>query len=497
MRSKFFINTLILTLSNILTGALAFIFTVILSREIGSRGMGLYQLVAPLYTMFLFFTGGGITVSISKITAEKKALGKTREMYNTIKAACIFEIIWSIFITTLLILLSGFVSKNILNDDRTLLSILSFCPALIIVSISSVFKGVFYGYQKILEPAIIDVLEKAVRILSIYVLIQTFKGYDINIKSAAAFISLSLGELSSLILLYICYLRFKHSTPPMGKSDNSLQLLFNLLKLSIPLALNGILSTMFNSIIAILIPKRLSIAGIPYEEAISLLGKLQGMAMNIIFFPSIILSSLSTILIPSLSEGVAFKNYKILNHRINTTFKFTMVVAFASLSILLNASKEIAMFIYKDSSVGKIIYYLSFGIPIVYFEIMSFSILNGLGKQFNLLINSIILSLIDVLLIYFIMPIPSINIYGYSINFIVSALVGIFLNIKCILDTLDNFKFDLFNIIILPLFIGILNYIVGSIIKNIIPIHMYIFICYLIYGTLYLVLSKLSTSKKI
>lgn len=72
MRSKFFINTLLLTISNILTGALAFIFTVILSREIGARGVGLYQLVAPLYTLFLFFTGGGVTVSISKIAAEKK-----------------------------------------------------------------------------------------------------------------------------------------------------------------------------------------------------------------------------------------------------------------------------------------------------------------------------------------------------------------------------------------------------------------------------------------
>lgn len=494
MRSKFFINTFILTLSNILTGALAFLFTVILSREIGSKGMGLYQLVSPLYTMFLFFTGGGVTVSLSKISAEKKALGKTRELYNTIKVTCIFEIIWSVFITTILVILSSFVSKNILNDDRTQLSILFFCPALIIVSISSVFKGVFYGYQKILEPAIIDVLEKAIRIISIYLLIQTFKGYDIHIKSAAAYISLSIGELSSLILLFVCFINFKRKNPPMGKSDNSLQLLFNLLKLSIPLALNGILSTMFSSIIAILIPKRLHIAGIPYEDSISMLGKLQGMAMNVVFFPAIIISSLSTILIPSLSEGIAFKNYKILNHRINTTIKFTMAIAFASCAIFLNSSKDISMFIYKDSSVGSLIYYLSFGLPIVYFEILSFSILNGLGKQFNLLINSILISFIDITLIYFLMAIPSINIYGYCINFAISALIGLILNVKCIYKTLQGFNFDLYKNIILPLLIGIFIYILGTILKNLLSIQLFILVCYMLYGLIFITTQKLSFS---
>ncbi|WDC83483.1 polysaccharide biosynthesis C-terminal domain-containing protein [Caloramator sp. mosi_1] len=388
-----------------------------------------------------------------------------------------------------------FCFKNILNDDRTQLSILCFCPALIIVSISSIFKGVFYGYQKVLEPAIIDVLEKAIRILSIYLLIQVLKGYDINIKSAAAYLALSIGELTSLILLFICFINFKHQNPPTGKSDNSLQLLFNLLKLSIPLALNGILSTMFSSIIAILIPKRLHIAGLPYEESISMLGKLQGMAMNVVFFPAIIISSLSTLLIPSISEEIAFKNYKILNHRINTTIKFAMAVAFASCAILLNSSKEISMFIYKDSSVGNLIYYLSIGLPIVYFEILTFSILNGLGKQFNLLINSIFVSLIDITLIYFLMAIPQINIYGYCINFAISGATGAIINLTCIYKTLKGFNFDFYKNIIIPLLIGVLVYIIGSILVKLLPVQMFILICYLIYASVFILTQKLSFSK--
>lgn len=291
-------------------------------------------------------------------------------------------------------------------------------------------------------------------------------------------------------MLYIYYIKFKINNIALGKSDNSIQLLFNLIKLSVPLALNGILTTIFSSIIAILIPKRLSIAGIPYEEAISLLGKLQGMALNIIFFPAIILSSLSVILIPSLSESIAFKNYRLLNHRINMTIKFTMVVALSTLAILLNKSNDIAYLIYKDYSIGNIIYYLSFGLPIVYYEIISFSILNGLGKQLELLINSIIISISDIIIIYFFMSIPSINIYGYSINFIFSALLGATLNTIYIKNTLQSFKFDFFKNLIIPILISVFVFILGTIFKEVLSTPVFIFLSYFIYAVIFITIEK-------
>jgi stage V sporulation protein B len=458
-RSAFFEKTIILTVSNILTGTLSFIFSILLSREIGPKGMGLYQLVMPLYTMFLFVTGGGITVTLSKIAAEKKATGNLRELYKTVKVICLFEVVWSAFITSIVFLLSRFLSINVLSDGRTLYAILAFCPALVIISLSSIFKGTYYGLQKVVEPALIDVVEKIFRIAIMYPLVMLTKNMGIEFTAASAVFALSSAELISLILFYICYKNYVRKNPCFGKCDNSFQLIFNVLKLAIPLAINGILSTVFSTITAVMIPKRLQVAGIPYEEALSMFGKLQGMALTIAFYPSIILSALSVILIPSISEAVTFKKSYIVNHRMNLAIRIASVTAFSSTAILLSIPHMIGKFLFKDPAVGDLLQILAPALPLIYIEITTFAILNGLGKQTSILINSTIISISDLILLYIFLAIPSINIKGYGINFIFSAILGLVFNFAVIRRTF-SFSFNVFSSILLPFMCSVFLYIV-------------------------------------
>lgn len=460
-RSAFFEKTIILTLSNILTGTLTFIFSIILSREIGSKGVGLYQLVMPVYLLFLSFTGGGITVTVSKIAAEKKAIGNYIVLYKTVKALCVFEFIWSIIITAFVLIGSNFISSSILADKRTLYGIIAFCPAIIIVSISSVYKGAFYGLQRVIEPALIDIVEKIGRVLIILLFVEFTRNSGIEITSAAAVFSLSCGELISLTLFFICYKNFVKSHPGYGKSDNSPQLILNVLKLSFPLAINGILSTIFSTFATVLIPKRLQAAGIPYESALSLLGKLQGMALTIAFYPTIVIGALNVLLIPSISEAVAFKRNYIVNHRINISLTIASVTAFSSAAIMLSIPERLGQFLYKDPAVGEILKILVPGIPIIYIEMVAFSILNGLGKQTRLLINSIILSVTELILIYIFLGIPSLNIKGYAISFILSGILGLILSFIVMKKTIE-FRLNLYGCLLLPILCSVLLFIVTS-----------------------------------
>lgn len=484
-RSQFFEKSIILIISNIFTGTITFGFSIILSRKIGPGGMGLYQLIMPLYMMFLCITGGGITISISKLAAEQKANGRLRELYRTIRATCFFEFIWSLIITAMLIFSSYFIANNILNDKRTLYCILAFCPAIIIVSISSVYKGAYYGLQKVVEPAVIDIVEKVVRIVSLILLFNFIGNTKIEYSAATAVACLSIGELSSLLLFYFFFKAYVKKKPGHGPSENSIQLVVNVLKLAVPLAVNGILSTIFTTIIAILIPNRLQASGMSYDNALALFGKLQGMTLTIVFYPTIVLTSLNVLLIPSISEAVSFKKFGIINHRINAALRIAAITAFSSIAIIISIPSELGALFFNDKTIGDLLIMLAPGVPLVYFLIATFAILNGLGRQKNILINSTIISFMDLILLYILLGIPSINIKGYGIDLMVSSIVGIIINVIVIRKYI-NYSFDFFNIIAIPFLCSILSYIITK--YFLITIHntaLIIALSYVIFSILY------------
>jgi stage V sporulation protein B len=68
-RDRFLKSSLILICSNLITSIFAFIFSIILSRYLGAEGMGLYDLIMPIYDLFICLICGGMVTSISKASA--------------------------------------------------------------------------------------------------------------------------------------------------------------------------------------------------------------------------------------------------------------------------------------------------------------------------------------------------------------------------------------------------------------------------------------------
>lgn len=459
-KSVFFKNTSILIISNIISGILTFIFSIILSREIGSRGMGLYQLVMPLYSILIFVTSGGISITMSRIAAEKKTEGNIRELYRTVKVICLLEVVWSIFIVGLIAAAVNFISVNLLGDSRTYYSILAFCPALIMISLSSTFRGTYYGVQKVFAPAIIDIAEKIVKILVMFPLVTLTKHMSLELASAAAVLSLSAGEVMSFILFFISFRFYLKNYPPRGISDNNLQLVFNVMRMAFPISIESIATAVFGTITAVLIPKRLQAAGMNYEEALSLLGKLQGMVMNIALFPMIITSAFNVLLIPSIVESLAQRKIRILNHRINSAVGLALITSFLAAAVIFPDPVKISNYFYKDETVGRILGFISPVLPIIYVEYNSYAIINGLGEQTKLLVNSIIIQTIDIILLYIFVGIPKFNIYGYTVSVSLSAAIGILLNYNLIIK-ITGFKVEWARVVIIPVLCGLFTYLIN------------------------------------
>ncbi|NLZ35467.1 stage V sporulation protein B [Clostridium isatidis] len=463
--SSFFKNSFVLTLSNITTGILGFIFSIYLSKLIGPEGMGLYGLVMPVYNLFICLMTAGIIAAISQTSAIYKSKGEYNNIHKTINTVASFNIIWSIFIGILVFFLAPYISKYGIHDIRTVNAIRVTTPAMVFIALSNILKGYFYGVSKITVPSIIDISEKAMRIIVITLLIYFFKAKTITSLVTLAYVSLAIGELQSLLLLYIYYKYLKNKTPINSlKSERRSQLLFNVLVIALPLCLNGFLGNLFSTFSTLLIPRRLVHAGFDSTTALGLIGKFNGMALNIVAFPLIVVVSINSLIVPDLSETLSKGDYYNAAVRIKKVMKIAFLLGLATTVTCNIIPDSLGKMFYSRDDLGNYIKIISLSAPIFFTANTMFGILNGLSKQGVILKNSLIISILEIICLYFLIGITKINIMGYGITIFITSSLSLFINLREVKKHMD-LPLSVTNIIIY-LLLTILIFIVYNMFTN-------------------------------
>ena len=86
-RKNIITGTLILTCANLITKCMGFFYRVFMSNAIGAEGMGLYQLILPLYMLAWSITSAGFTTTISHLAAQEYIRGQNGNIGRIVKQA--------------------------------------------------------------------------------------------------------------------------------------------------------------------------------------------------------------------------------------------------------------------------------------------------------------------------------------------------------------------------------------------------------------------------
>jgi len=325
-----------------------------------------------------------------------------------------------------------------------------FTPAIFFISLSAVLKGYFYGLQYVKPPAIIDILEKMIRLGGLLLTTYYLLPFGIEYVCAGVMAAMAAGEFISLVLLYFCY-KVNNAAVVHTKTDSTIHIITRILKTALPLSLSGALTTIMDMITAILIPMQLRAAGYSNSNALSLYGQVTGMVMPLLFFPFIIVASLGITLVPAIATSYATGNWTALNKKCNDSLKITSAIAFASTALFIVFPWELCRIFFKCPEAGNMLFLMSFVCPFEYWQFTLFAVLNGVGKQHVVLKNSVLHIVISVICSYFLIPIPSIGIYGFVIGFCASAVLICLWNLAD-LKRIPQIHIDYANIFIKPLF---------------------------------------------
>ena len=86
-RKNIITGTLILTCANLITKCMGFFYRVFMSNAIGAEGMGLYQLILPLYMLAWSITSAGFTTTISHLAAQEYIRGQNGNIGRIVEQA--------------------------------------------------------------------------------------------------------------------------------------------------------------------------------------------------------------------------------------------------------------------------------------------------------------------------------------------------------------------------------------------------------------------------
>ncbi len=435
-KTSIFYSTLILTSANFFVRVLGFIYRIFLSRTIGPQGMGLYQLIFPVYMITITITSSGIPLAVSRIIAQRNAINDESGVRRTVIVAIYFVALLAMLLSAIIILNVDVIANNILHEPRTRTPLLIFSPCILITGIGAVFKGYFYGTKNVRPSALSEIIEQLVRIILVVIILLKISSFNEQIAASVVILGMVIGELSSALYLHHRYTKATRKYYSQSNKTLSTFCLSNqMLAIAIPVTLTRLASSFINSANSILIPQRLMASGLSNHEAIGLFGIVSGMVIPLLFLPFTLISALSVVVIPNLSEDKMLNNWHSIRDKISKSIFITSLTAFTSMGLLIPLGFPIGIILYQQPSVGKYLMLLAPSMIFLCLQHHLSSILNGLGKQNRAAIHFMLGGIIQIFCTYFLVANPNYGIYGFGFGFFISSIIVSTLNLIIVIQT--------------------------------------------------------------
>ena len=448
-KTVFIKNALILTASSLILRFVGIIFKVWLAQKIGSEGIGLYQLIFSVYVLAATFATSGICTAVTRLVAEELVLGTKKGTLKILRRSIELTLIIAAVSVAVVFFGAEFIADRFLGDMRAVPALKILPLSLPFMGISSCLRGYFIARRRATPNAVSQLFEQAVRILIVVALVKEFAHRGLAACCAAVLFGDAAAETCSCLLLGLVWLcdRKKLNTLS-GRERPNYGIVRRILHISLPITSGRYLNTALRTAENILVPKNL--AKYPYsgELALSQFGMIKGMALPILFFPSTLLNSISTLLIPEMSEAAAKGRNGLVRSATRNILKLTAVMSFIFAAIFFVGGREIGLLIYKSDEVGSLLRALSPIVPLMYLDSVSDGILKGLDQQAFSFRTAITDSTLRIILILIILPVSGLRGFIWIMYF--SNLLTCALNVGRLIKV-SKARLKPINEVLLPL----------------------------------------------
>ena len=171
-----------------------------LTNILGAEGMGLYQLIFPLYSLILAVGCGGMPAAISKYISELTASGDTALAKRALKITIVGLSVFGVFAALALFLLRDGIAA-LQGNPKTALSYAAIAPAVFFSGLIACYRGYFQGMHNMFPSGISQIIEQIVKVALGLIFAALFVGNGVEYGVMGAILGVSLSEAVALMYL--------------------------------------------------------------------------------------------------------------------------------------------------------------------------------------------------------------------------------------------------------------------------------------------------------
>ncbi len=423
-KNKFFASTFILLTGGFLSKFLGFILRIIISRYLGTEGLGLYSLLMPTFSLFIVIATLSFPIAISKLVAIPKRSSK-KVIFSIIPVSLLFNIITII----VLFIISRPLATIFLKEERLIYPIICIGFTLPFIGLSSIIKGYFWGKQRMLPYILSNISEQILRLAILIICIPKCIKISVELTISVIILVNILSESFSVIVMLLGLpkgVKIQKEDIKPNKRD-----IKDVLNISVPSTSSKVVGSLAHFFEPIILTNVLLYVGYSKNFILTEYGIINGYVLGLLLIPQFFTQSISTALIPELSKYFYIGNKKKCITRIKQIVSLSLLIGLVSTIIIYLFPNYFLNLIY-NTNLG--VNYIKVLAPfmLMYFIDMPLSnSLQALDKSKKSMYITIGSSVIK-LLIIFITSFFKIGMYSLIISIIVSLLFSTLCYIKTI-----------------------------------------------------------------
>lgn len=414
MKKKLINSFIILSASSAIAKIFSIINRMVLARLLDSNGMALYVLILPTLSLCITLGQLGIPSAVFRLISNPK--------YNNRKiiiSATTLSFFSCLIVVTGLFVSSKYIAYDLLKSPDAWLPLVSLCIFMPLVAISGIIKNYFLAKENVFLIAKAQLIEELARLAFVYFMISRFTNLPMTILITFAFLSMSIGELASIIyMLYRLKYRPKTRNMNMQYVKENLQIK-DMLNIAMPLTGSRLYHCLVNflepiTLMFVLTGMHMSEGLIHHDYAI-----ISGYVISLLVTPTFFNNVVYRLFLPIITKDIAYNKKQDAQRHLILAMIGSFLISVPFTLIFYFFPELCLQIIYNTREGATYLKYMAIPFTLFYLQTPLSAVLHALNKNKVIFIISFIECTLEIILTFIL------TYYVQVFSIAISLLVGL------------------------------------------------------------------------